>query len=306
MKEMCIVTLALTVGCIIQFAVGEQVCSNFCSSLGMLESNPGRSCADIYQTNRAARGVSHDYWVNTTTGIHQVYCDMELECGGYKGGWMRIADLDTSRGDGCGLGEWRRITTPDNNPLYPSIPVCRAQLSDAGCYSTNYSISGVKYSKICGKARGYHRGTPEALNGVVGTHNIDGPYVDGISITLGQPRKHVWTYAMGYSDNGDFPSFNCPCASTPGVNAATFVQNNYYCESASENASRGNYYTNEPLWDGDGCTGANNTCCTNVGLPWFYRQFPIAQEEDIEVRMCYDEPYANEGAFLDQLQLFVQ
>ena len=33
--------------------------------------------------------------------IHQVYWDMELECGGYKRGWMRIADLDTSRGDNC-------------------------------------------------------------------------------------------------------------------------------------------------------------------------------------------------------------
>ena len=76
MKTMCIVALALSVGCIIQLVVSEQVCSNFCSSLGMLESNPGKSCADIYQINKAAQGVSCDYWVNTTTDIHQVYCDM--------------------------------------------------------------------------------------------------------------------------------------------------------------------------------------------------------------------------------------
>ena len=44
--------------------ISEQVCSNFYSSLGMLER---RSCADIYQINQAARGVSRDYWVNTTT-----------------------------------------------------------------------------------------------------------------------------------------------------------------------------------------------------------------------------------------------
>ena len=48
--------------------------------------------------------VSGDNWINTTTGVHQVYCDMELECGGHKGGWMRIADLDTSRGDDCPTG----------------------------------------------------------------------------------------------------------------------------------------------------------------------------------------------------------
>ena len=69
---MCIVVLDLSVGCIIpgQLAIQDQVCSSFCSSMGMLESNPGKSCADIYQINKATRGVSRDYWVNTTTGIY--------------------------------------------------------------------------------------------------------------------------------------------------------------------------------------------------------------------------------------------
>ena len=72
------------------------------------------ACDDIlYQINKASRGVSGNYWINTTTGVHQVYCDMELECGGHvhKGGWMRIADLDTSRGDDCPSG-WTKITAP--------------------------------------------------------------------------------------------------------------------------------------------------------------------------------------------------
>ena len=70
----------------------------------MLQSNPERSCDDIYQTYNASRGTSGNYWINTTTGVCQVCCDMELECGGHKGGWMRIADLDTSRGDDCPSG----------------------------------------------------------------------------------------------------------------------------------------------------------------------------------------------------------
>ena len=64
----------------------EKMCSNFCSSLGMLQSSPGKSCAEIYQINKASRGVSGLYWVNTISGLHQVYCDMKLECGGHKGG----------------------------------------------------------------------------------------------------------------------------------------------------------------------------------------------------------------------------
>ena len=88
--------IVLTI-CVCQLVeASEKVCSSTCNSLGVL--NPGKSCDDIYQINKASRGVSGDYWIETSTGLHQVYCDMELECGGHKGGWMRIADLDTSRG----------------------------------------------------------------------------------------------------------------------------------------------------------------------------------------------------------------
>ena len=52
------------------------------------------------------------YWINTATGVYQVYCDIGLECSGHKGGWVRIVDLDTSRGDDCPSG-WAKITTND-------------------------------------------------------------------------------------------------------------------------------------------------------------------------------------------------
>ena len=58
-----------------------------------------KSCNDIYKINKASRGVFDNYSITTTTGVHQVYCDMELECGGHKKGWMRIADLDIPAGE---------------------------------------------------------------------------------------------------------------------------------------------------------------------------------------------------------------
>ena len=64
----------------------ESTCSSFCTSLGMLQSNPGKSCDDIYKINKQSREVSGNYWITTSTGVQQVYCDMELECGGHKGG----------------------------------------------------------------------------------------------------------------------------------------------------------------------------------------------------------------------------
>ena len=122
----------------------EKVCSTVCSTLGMFQSAPGKSCDDIYQLNKVSRGVPGNYWINTTTGVYQVYCDMELECGGHKGGRMRIADLDTSRGDDCPSG-WTKITTP--------VAACIAPSSNAGCYSTNFSTLSIPYSEVCGMAQ---------------------------------------------------------------------------------------------------------------------------------------------------------
>ena len=82
----------------------------FCSSLGMLQSSPGKSCVDIYQINKASRGVSGLYWIYTTSGLQQVNCDMELYGGGHKGGWTTIVKLDTSKGDSYPDG-WTNITT---------------------------------------------------------------------------------------------------------------------------------------------------------------------------------------------------
>ena len=69
-----------------------------CTRYGFDVDNPGLSCADIHDNNPASHGKS-GYYIVKTDHVHTVYCDMELECGGHKGGWMKIADYDTSRGE---------------------------------------------------------------------------------------------------------------------------------------------------------------------------------------------------------------
>ena len=174
----------------------EKVCSSFCSSLGMLQSSPGKSCADIYQINKASRGVSGLYWINTTSGLQQVNCDMELECGGHKGGWTTIVKLDTSKGDPCPSG-WTKITAPGDSPK-----VVYRSGNDAGsCYSAIFYTYNIIFNKICGQVKGYMKGTPNGFYSTkYDTKSINDYYVDGLSITLGNPRKHVWTYAIGLSD----------------------------------------------------------------------------------------------------------
>ena len=166
--------LVILTGCLAVNA--EKVCSNFCSALGMTRSSPGKSCHDIYNINKASRGMSDFYYINTTVGVQQVYCDMELECGGHKGGWMRVADLDINGGDACPT-EWTPVTAN-------SIQMCEPPSITPGCYGTRFSVSGIKYTKVCGQARGYQKGIPGAFSG---GRSIANGYADGLSITIQGP-----------------------------------------------------------------------------------------------------------------------
>ena len=49
MKTMQIVSVLLILtGCLVADAYGDNVCSAFCTALGMLSTSPGKSCNDIY------------------------------------------------------------------------------------------------------------------------------------------------------------------------------------------------------------------------------------------------------------------
>ena len=157
-------------------------------------------------------------------------------------------------------------------------------------------------SYAVGTAKGYE---PEQAS-----PSINGPYVDGISVTVGYPRKHVWTYAVGLSDdymyNYTVGGYNCPCAHPPGPAPPTFVHYHYHCESG--NAGRytaGKYYTNDALWDGRKC-GRRNNCCTNPGLPWFFREFTVPVSGDIEVRICRDQNKADEDVLVEKMDIYIQ
>ena len=294
-----IILTAVSAGSVVM--AQEKVCSTFCTSLGMLESSPGKSCDDIYQINKASRGVSGFYWINTTSGIQEVYCNMELQCGGHKGGWTRVAQFDTSQGDPCPSG-WTLITTPGANP----INVCRSG-DFRGCHSAIFTTYNISFHKICGQVRGYQKGNTNAFASA-SANSIDEVYVNGVSITLGDPRKHVWTYAAGISDSGsNVASRYCPCAAVRGGGSPNaFVGDHYYCESGDVGGPDENaYYTTDPLWDGLDCS-LSVDCCANPDMPWFLRQFATAQETFIEARICRNEPFSNEDTLVEMVELYIQ
>ena len=106
----------------------------------------------------------------------------------------------------------------------------------------------------------YAYGRSNGYTPVNSSRSLDGVYVDvdGISVTSGNPRKHVWTFAASAANGNErYQTYDCPCAKYPGPAPPVFVGSHYYCESGP---------TETLLWDGRGC-GPENNCCYDAGMP---------------------------------------
>ena len=225
--------------------------------------------------------------------------DMESETLGAEfEGWEMIAHLDLDYDYADCPSPWK-LTTVDGKRF------CRLPSDESGCSSVTYHTTKT-YTKIRGFLRGYQKGTPDGFGASRDYgFGIDDPYVDGVSITIGNPRKHIWTYAAGLTSNGNFPNNNCPCTVISGPDPPPFVGENYFCSSGSPNSfAHDHLYADTPLWQGTECTDYRDNCCTNVGLPWFYREFGTYQHDNIEVRICYNQGYSDEAILIDQLKLY--
>ena len=261
-------------------------------TLGTTAANPATSCNEIYQQNPGSRGTIGQYYIKTCDGAQVVTCNMKLKCGGIEGGWMQVVDVDMNRDDTC-PGSWQYVINPKK--------LCQG--GDAGCSSAQFSVKGISYDQICGQAIGYQKGHMDAFE--IRSPSIDRTYVEGISITIGSPRKHVWTYAVGLSDNNNYPAYNCPCAAFPGPPAPAFVGNDYYCESGVAGVfEAAPYYLSDPLWDGAGCS-VNDGCCTHIGMPWFHKTLTTSVAEDFEVRLCKNDPHVGEDVAVEKVEIYV-
>ena len=161
----------------------------------------------------------------------------------------------------------------------------------------------------CGRVIGYQYGSTDAFHR--GGTSADSRYVDGVSLTHGHPRQHIWTFVAAQNEVGSSPSSNCPCTNTNRAAQATpspaFVGNNYFCDTGSEERHQKIFYGDDPLWDGAGC-GPLNTCCSFNTPPWFYKQLPHPTTDNIEMRVCTDgnSDDTNENVAIEIIDMYVQ
>ena len=253
----------------------------------------------------------HKKWPNKPSGyyriadsngaVHTVYCNMENLCN-LEGGWMRIANLNMTQTTSCPTGFRLYING--------SVRACgRPDTSSGSCVGKIFSSSGIEYSQVCGKVIGYQVGHPDAaaerVNGIL--NNINTYYVDGVSLTHGNPREHIWTLISGQNDRSRHVS-KCPCGDGSYL-APSLVGSDYYCEAGyqGDNVPQdGEFYSSDPLWDGKDCGYRETACCQSSLIPWFYKSIGNYTTDYIEMRICCNEETDDEDVAIEQYDIYVK
>ena len=263
------------------------------SKIGSFE-RPATSCKDIPQGSPSGM-----YWIQAQIPF-QVYCDFSrrnCSCGTSEA-WMRVANIDMTDSTQQCPSLFQLITRTQ-----PPRRTCGRQSGAGGCVSTTFSGYGMEYSRVCGRVVGYQYGSPSGFD--TGMNDIDSHYLAGISLTHGRVRQHIWSLvnAQGEGYTGEV----CPCIQgSSQLNVPSFVGNDYFCDSAirGRNANEGQFYPNDPLWDGQGC-GSTSTCCEFNNPPWFCKELSRPTTDDIEMRLCENSASRYDDTPFEIVELYI-
>jgi hypothetical protein len=266
------------------------------------------SCAEIAGQNESfTPGL---YWIrNGNDSAVEVYCGAE--------GRTRVAFLNMSDPAEVCPRPWEEIIVTD------AVRSCVRNFTGSGCQSVYYGTNGMEYNKVCGKIIGYQYGNVGAFKRYYQNNSltIDDVYFDGIVLTVGSPgsRQHIWTWAASLSEIYNVASDNCICTNVGSPSPAAsppWVGNDYFCETGTTGLWGGEFYADDPLWDGNGC-GPASSCCTFPGEfiqpalgnfpPNFCKQLPFSTTDDLEIRFCRTAGASNfYGTPIQQIEMFVQ
>ena len=251
-------------------------------------------------------GTAHSCKISNVFGqVSDQYCNMDLVGCGSEGGWMRVANLDmTQPNQECPPG-FRNFTASGKR-------LC-GRPGPGGCVSVKFPTNNNLYSRVSGRVIAYQDKSPDAQCPYTGrhtdkqSHTLEEVYIDGVSITHGSPRQHIWSFvASSLVTSGDCHGCKCYSQDTVTVTRVPFIGRKFFCDSGTETHDSGTvFHPTNPLWDGQGCS-QNNGCCTFNNPPWFCSELDQRTSDDIELRLCADEPTHNEDIPIEIIELYVQ
>ena len=247
------------------------------------------SCREILDAGLS--GGNGDYVISVGGVATTVYCDMDA------GGWTRVGTIDPVAG--C-PGELVAATD--------SVPGCWAPMTGSCTPGRSFRVASVSfepvlssYSEIRGFARGRQHGTTDAFAALeeVGYRSIEEPYVDGLSITVGAPREHVWTFAAGLFDFAALDDPNmCPCAT--GRPPPSFVADAYDCDASNtDGGALDCRWHDGTLWD---VTRSCDVPATEEDVPFEVNVGP--RSDPIDLRLLLDQD--DENISIQALELYVR
>ena len=269
---------------------------------GRVITNSGREECPPAEQLEAVRG---EVQTNVSALLRTLTFDASFNVSQYcgSGAWTRTVYINMTNTSQQCPGTFREYSSP--------VRTCGRRTGPASCDSATFSVNGARYSRVCGRVIAYQIGHPDAFyGGLVQGQSIDGYYVDGVSITHGSPRQHIWSFAGSPAETYTSQStVLCPCSNT-GVtspNPPTFVGNDYFCETANNGSCcpSGHFFAGDPLFDGQGC-GSTSTCCSFNNPPWFSKQLPTPTTDSIEVRVCDQQSTSTDDTPFQIIELYIQ
>ena len=230
----------------------ETACSELLAQLRdmetCLEEHCEQSRTDLWQVQTClnaamstAEAVDTPLWIDrmATSIVKLDFSDINTTC---PAGWQLIT--------GTGVRSCGRMT-----------------IARESCDSATVSTDG-SYSRVCGCISAFQIGLTDAFQEY---HDDDlqlhEAYLSGVSLTHGEGEEptleHIWSFPAGRTEdpNSSRRKRRCPCDN--GRASPDFVGEDYFCESgvSEGNAVLGELYSDDPLWDGEGCIDSS-TCCS--------------------------------------------
>lgn len=200
---------------------------------------------------------------------------------------------------------------PLNWRLYEGeVRACGSTVQNGGCSSAIFPTN-TSYNHVFGRIIGYQKGSPDAFDAKSGSaFTIEEEYVDGVSLTYGASgsRKHIWTFVivLHYTDPQYQTRIGCECTNINynWTEQFPFIGRNYFCESGDHDPGYvlDRVYQDDPVWDGQGCP-STSTCCAN-GPPWFCASLNETTTEDLEIRICQDQPLTDEDILISLVDIY--
>ena len=270
--------------------------------IGLSYNYPVNGCKEIVRNH--PQSTNGWYWIRDSSdnSTKRVYCypSGHTSCG--EGVWMRIGYFDMTQA-------FSECPSPLEVFAENSKKYCRR--ASSGCTSVYFDSLSQQYTEVCGMVEAYQYGHMDAFS--LSSASIDSVRYDGISITRGSPRQHLWSYVVGevsYWSSLSSRTDVCPCTSR-GTTATvpSFVGSDYYCStgvSFSSTAITSNVFTS-PLWrtSGPACT-YGSTCCDNLNQPWFKKKLTQPANDDVEMRWCGTESATNEATATTRVELYIR